>query len=94
MKGVDGMEKLRQVVSADPYEFGYGPRVMKEVKVCRRCGSMEAANKYICSRCEERLPSQTIFQLYQKKHKMCKVCDTVLASYMRYCPHCGTEIDQ
>jgi len=86
------MEKLRHAKPADPYEYGYGPRVMKEIKVCRQCGNMDGAEKYICSACGERLPTQTLFQLYQNRHKACPLCDTVLASYMRYCPHCGMQI--
>lgn len=88
------MQKRQQIVLTDPYEYGYGPKAMKEVKVCRHCGSIESANKYTCSQCGERLPSQTIFQIYQKKHKTCRLCDTVVAQYMKYCPHCGTPIEE
>lgn len=86
------MEELRHTGSVDPYEYGYGPRVMKEIKVCRHCGNTDGAEKYTCSKCGERLPAQTLFQLYQNKHNACPLCDTVLAPYMRFCPHCGTQI--
>lgn len=86
------MEKRSPFMLADPYEFGYGSRVMKEIKVCSHCGNTEAADRYTCSACGKRLPAQTIFQLYQKKHRICSICDTVLAPYMRYCPHCGTQV--
>lgn len=88
------MEKSRQGVLSDPYEFGYGLRAMKETKVCRSCGGTETADKYVCSKCRSRLPSQTLYQIYQSKHKTCEVCDTVLAPYMHYCPHCGTPIHE
>jgi len=91
---VERMEKRRQEGLADPYEYGFGPRVMKEIKVCSNCGKIEEAGRYTCSECGKRLPAMTIFQNYQKKHKTCALCDTVLASYMRYCPHCGMKIEE
>lgn len=86
------MQKLYQPVLANPGEFGFGTEIMKHIKVCRHCGSTEASDRYLCSCCRERLPSQTLFQLYQKMHRACEVCDTVLAPYMHYCPHCGVQI--
>ncbi|MGN0741626.1 MAG: zinc-ribbon domain-containing protein, partial [Candidatus Fimadaptatus sp.] len=29
--------------------------------------------------------------LYQLRHRLCPVCDTVLSAHMRYCPHCGAR---
>jgi len=92
LREVNAMEKRCEVVRPDPYEFGYGPKAMMEAKVCNHCGNTETADKYTCSKCKKRLPTQTIYQIYQQKHKKCKLCDTILASYMRYCPHCGTQI--
>lgn len=77
----------------DPYEYGFGVQVMKETKVCKACGNIELAANYRCSKCGERLPRRTLFQIYQQKHKICEFCDTVLAVYMKYCPHCGTKIE-
>ena len=94
LREVEKMEKRRHEMMADPYEFGFGPRAMKEIKVCSHCGKVEAAERYTCSECGKRLPTLTIFQIYQKKHKTCTLCDTVLASYMRYCPHCGMKIEE
>lgn len=87
------MEKCRKVVLTDPYEFGYGPRIMQETKVCLHCGNSEDALKRICSRCGQTLPDQTLYQIYLSRHKKCSACDTVLAPYMRYCPHCGMCVD-
>lgn len=91
MKDVD---KRHQAVLSDPYEFGFGIRKMKETKICRHCGGAEPAEKYTCSRCGERLPTQTLYQIYQSKHRTCEYCDTVLAPYMSYCPHCGERVKQ
>lgn len=86
------MENRRSVVLADPDEFGFGIKMMKKVKVCRHCGSMEPAGSYTCSRCGERLPVRTLFQIYQQMHGTCEVCDTVVSGYMNYCPHCGNAL--
>jgi len=59
--------------------------------VCLQCGASEPAERYVCSRCAARLPAQTLFQQYQRMHRQCPVCDTVLAAGMKFCPHCGTE---
>ncbi len=77
---------------ADPEEFGFGIGVMKRIKVCRQCGRDESAQRDICSVCGKTLPSETLFELYRKKHERCTICDTVLALYMKYCPHCGTKV--
>lgn len=87
------MKDSRRASPADPGEYGFGTKVMKTIKVCGSCGNTEAAERYTCSKCGKRLPVQTLFQIYQKKHRVCSVCDTVLAAYMRYCPHCGTQIE-
>ena len=86
------MEKRRENQISDPDEYGFGVKVMKRTKVCGKCGSTEDARSYICSKCGKRLPVQTLFQIYQQRHRKCEVCDTVLASYMKYCPHCGKLI--
>lgn len=86
------MEKLYQPALVRPDEFGFGTEIMKHIKVCRHCGSSESSDSYLCKRCRERLPSQTLFELYQQMHAACEICDTVLAPYMRYCPHCGVQI--
>lgn len=72
-----------------PERFGFGVEVMKRIKVCGYCGMTESADRYICSRCGNRLPEKTLFHRYQQRHRLCPVCDTVLAQGMRFCPHCG-----
>lgn len=76
-----------------PEYYGFGVGVMKQIKVCPQCGASEPAEQYVCSKCAARLPAQTLFQQYQRMHRQCPVCDTVLASGMKFCPHCGTKLD-
>ena len=51
LREVSGMEKRGQVELSDPYEYGYGPRVMKETKVCRHCGSKVSISDTFCTSC-------------------------------------------
>lgn len=78
---------------ADPKDFGFGIEVMKNHRVCANCGSGETADRQNCSVCGEKLPAQTLFQIYREHHERCKQCDTILADYMKYCPHCGMKAD-
>lgn len=74
--------------------YGFGTERMKRLKVCARCGSIAGSDYYVCRQCGARLPRQTLFQLYQRRHRLCPVCDTVLTDNMRYCPHCGARQEQ
>ena len=78
---------------ADPKEVGFGIEVMKNRRVCIKCGSGESADLQICSVCGEKLPTQTMFQVYREHHNRCSRCDTILADYMKHCPHCGRKTD-
>lgn len=73
-----------------PEKYGFGTEVMKEIRVCGHCGTMARADSYVCPHCGERLPRETLYQRYQRRHQCCPVCDTVVSSRMRFCPHCGT----
>jgi len=79
--------------SADPKEFGFSIEVMKNRRVCPYCGRGEAADRQICSVCGEELPKRTLFQIYREQHERCSQCDTILADYMKYCPHCGMKAE-
>ena len=85
------MKALTEFRASRPEDYGFGVGIMKQLKVCTRCGASEPANRYVCGRCGTRLPDQTLFQKYQQMHKRCPVCDTVLARKMNFCPHCGTK---
>ena len=74
-----------------PEYYGFGVGIMKQIKVCARCGESEPSDRYVCSRCGMRLPDQTLFQKYQQMHARCPVCDTVLSEKMKFCPHCGMK---
>ncbi len=74
-----------------PEYYGFGAGIMKQIKVCPQCGASEASERYICGECGAKLPAQTLFQQYQRMHRQCPVCDTVLAAGMKFCPHCGVK---
>ena len=82
-------EMLRYKNMAD---FGFGPNVMKKTKVCTKCGQMVKATARTCPECGEKLPHETLFDLYKQLHKCCSNCDTVLAPGSLYCPNCGRQI--
>lgn len=77
--------------AGSPEYYGFGVGIMKQIKVCSRCGASESSERYICGQCGARLPAKTLFQRYQQMHRRCPVCDTVLAEGMKFCPHCGVE---
>lgn len=85
------MKDLTEFDAASPEYYGFGVGIMKQIKVCSRCGASESSEKYICGQCGARLPAKTLFQQYQKMHRQCPVCDTVLAEGMKFCPHCGMK---
>lgn len=88
------MQERQSIIPADPIEFGFGTELMKMVKVCRHCGNSEMSSSYVCSKCGEKLPRQTLFQIYQQMHRTCALCDTVVSGYMKYCPHCGMSLER
>ena len=86
------MEALAKFIPEKPENYGFGNEVMKQTKVCFSCGSIEPAGRYICSKCRERLPAKNLFQLHQAQKTLCSVCDTIIAPYMEFCPHCGKKL--
>ena len=72
--------------------FGFGPNVMKKLRVCPRCGQMVKSRADICPDCGERLPKETLFDRYKRKHLSCPDCDTVLTADALYCPNCGSMV--
>ena len=75
-------------------DFGYGPNVMRNTKVCSGCGQTIHAGASYCPVCGEKLPTETLFDRYKQQHKCCPDCDTVLAPGSLYCPNCGKQILQ
>ena len=73
--------------------FGFGPNVMKKLRVCPRCGQMVKSQTVTCPNCGDNLPTETLFDLYKQKHQSCPECDTVLAPGSLYCPNCGKAVE-
>nr|MBQ4319245.1 zinc ribbon domain-containing protein [Clostridia bacterium] len=72
--------------------FGFGPNVMKKIKVCTNCGKPLGKQYTFCSSCGSHMPKDTLFQLYRSMHKSCQKCETVVPEWMIFCPNCGTRI--
>ncbi len=83
------MKPMDKAVCSQSEQFGFGPQVMKQIKVCRKCAHSNHAERYVCQNCGAVLPIETLYQLYQRQHRLCPICNTVLASGMNFCPHCG-----
>lgn len=91
MKGVQiGMPE--SVKYAELEEFGFGPNIMKKTCICSSCGRTTDVTDGKCLFCGKGLPEGTLYDYYKQMHVCCSVCDTVLTSDSKYCPHCGTEI--
>lgn len=71
--------------------YGFGPHIMKKIKVCERCGRTSPASENFCRECGNRLPEKTLYQSYKERHKYCKKCETVLSDSSEYCPQCGAK---
>lgn len=73
-------------------QCGFGPEIMKKIKICKSCGCVSPEDEKYCRECGELLPKKTLFQNYLEKHKCCKKCQTIVADNKEYCPQCGTKI--
>lgn len=71
---------------------GYGPKVMKRMRVCPACGNISSEKHAVCPECGLRLLSKTLYDRYREQHLCCDRCGTVLTSDSRYCPHCGRAL--
>ena len=87
------MKNLAEFDVYSPEYYGFGPEIMKRIKVCTRCGAPEEASRYICRKCGAKLPPTTLFQRYQQMHRQCLVCSTILTAKMKFCPHCGVNLE-
>lgn len=86
---IEKRELLRQ---ENMESHGFGIAAMRRTKVCRRCGAMVTAKKIVCPVCRAPLPAETLYRIYQKAHKHCTHCQTVVSDDSRFCPQCGTEL--
>lgn len=71
---------------------GFGPKVMKSMKVCPHCGTVVDNEHRVCPDCGMRLLTKTLYDRYRERHLCCDKCGTVLADDSRYCPHCGNSL--
>ncbi len=84
----DKLETARQQHLA---HYGFGTDAMKKIRICTRCKTPCAADTYFCTECGFRLPEDTLYDLYSRRHRLCADCDTALTAEMAFCPHCGTK---
>lgn len=73
-------------------QYGYGPNVMKKIKICDKCGQIMQSDMERCSACREALSGETLYDYYKKQHMCCPRCDAVLSSDSIYCPACGSRL--
>lgn len=72
--------------------FGFGPEVMKTLKVCRECGAKVDSKLQICPKCDYPLPSESLYMMYVRNHFICSGCKTVVMAEYRFCPQCGKKL--
>ena len=75
-------------------EHGFGPSIMKSIKVCKECGTVASSKNTICKKCEAELPSESVYHQYVKMHSYCCECDTVVPHNAHYCPQCGGKLEK
>lgn len=73
-------------------QYGFGPAVMRGIRICAECGMPSAASERKCRECGAKLPRENLFQQYRKRHRYCAHCDNVVADDVQFCPECGTRI--
>jgi len=72
--------------------FGFGPEVMKSIKVCKECGAKANSELLFCPECDSPLPTETLYTLYVHSHFVCTKCKTVVSAKYKYCPQCGKKL--
>ena len=82
-------ETIRQ---ASMERYGFGPGIMRNIRICTECGMPSPAAEKHCRTCGAKLPRETLFQQYKKRHRFCTRCETVVAKSAQFCPECGTRI--
>ncbi len=85
-------KKIDMVRLESMEEYGFGPRAMRELKVCRFCGRTSPSGERFCRECGKELPEKSLYQSYKERHKFCTGCETVVADSTEYCPQCGKKL--
>ena len=83
------LEHLRQTTME---HYGFGTNIMRHIRICPKCGMPSGAEEKNCGSCGTKLPRETLFQQYKKRHRFCSHCDTVVADDAQFCPECGARI--
>ena len=73
--------------------FGFGYEVMKQVKVCAKCGALSSTHQLFCKECGAFLTRKSLYDKYKARHKVCRKCKTILPDTAEYCPQCGKSIE-
>lgn len=74
------------------HQYSFGTDTMKSIKICGICGAVSSVSESICAGCGEKLPEDTLFQMYKSRHISCASCATVVSDNARFCPKCGEKI--
>ena len=75
-------------------EHGFGPNIMKSIKVCKECGTVASSKNTVCPKCGTELPNESVYHEYVKMHSYCCECDTVVPHNAHYCPQCGGKLEK
>ena len=73
-------------------QFGFGPNVMRKIKICTKCSRISKKGSVFCLACGAILPRETLYDRYRSQHSCCEECGTVLTDDARYCPQCGHRV--
>ena len=92
MKGGQNREMTEQAKFDQLEDFGFGPNVMKQAKVCQACGQLVRGSASYCPDCGEKLSGESLFDRYKRRHRCCPGCDTVVSPDAQFCPCCGSQL--
>ncbi|MBE6658172.1 MAG: hypothetical protein E7604_06990 [Ruminococcaceae bacterium] len=73
-------------------QYGFGPNVMKKMKICHKCGQVAKKGSFFCRSCGAFLTRETLYDHYRRQHGCCVGCGTVLTADAKFCPHCGLPV--
>ena len=73
-------------------QYGFGPNVMKKMKICHKCGQVAKKGSFFCRSCGAFLTRETLYDHYRRQHGCCEGCGTVLTADAKFCPHCGLPV--
>ena len=86
-------ESVEALCRENREHWGFGPEAMKKIRICPSCHAAAPAENTLCPVCGAKLPDETLFQQYRRRHDACCRCGTILTPGMLYCPQCGARRD-